>query len=81
MLNMDDIKIIDLVEVYNNNKWHYEIKDFGYFEKEVDACLLHQRTIKIIKVYDINRKTMLIRYHDYVDCKTFDYIRQNYEIY
>lgn len=79
-----DFKIIDLVEVYEDNAWHYEVKDFGYFEKQVDADLLHgfaSTTIRIIKVYGPDRKTMIIRYHYYVDCKTLDFIRKNYEIY
>ena len=78
-----DFKIIDLVEVYDNNAWHYEIKDFGYFERLVESNWFHNagRTIRLIKVYDTDRKTMIIRYHYYVDCKTLDYIRQHYEIY
>jgi len=79
-----DFKIIDLVEVYDNNEWHYEIKEFGYFERQVNSNLFHgwtESTIKLIKVFEAGRKTMIIRYHYYVDCKTLDYIRQNYEIY
>lgn len=84
ILDLMDSKIIDLVEVYDNNEWHYEIKEFGYFERQVDSNLFHGRTettIKLIKVFEADRKTMIIRYHHYFDCKTLEYIRQNYEIY
>jgi hypothetical protein len=79
-----DFKIFDLIEVYENNSWHYEIKNFGYFEKQVDSDLLHgfaSTTIRLIKVFGADRETIIIRYHYYVDCKTLDYIRQHYEIY